>query len=356
MTSGHFLARAWHSAVLRVTRTSRAQVYKLPYIAARCRSVLSRRDQHQLDLVFVLDERSKGWILEGICREIAQRYPGKSAFCHSPQVLPPARSYFFSHYALLPLSVRTNRNIRKSRLFVWYTHPRRLQYSEQEVVYALNFADKVFCPNSWVLRYLAQRGVRPQRLQLVLGGADPKQFIGHRRGRGAIGFSTAYYERKRPDRVLEIARAFAERQILLLGRGWERYSRFNELVALRNFTYLEVPYEQYPRYYAQMDVFVSPAILEGGPIPLLETMMSNAVPVASDTGFARDVIQHGRNGYIFDVDAPAPRIIDLISKALANTSDVRRTVEHLTWDSFAAVIRRHMLAPKHETNTSVAGT
>jgi glycosyltransferase involved in cell wall biosynthesis len=344
MTPAQFFARAWHSAVFRVTRTSRAQVYKLPYIAARFRSAFNRQVEDRLDLVFVLDERSKGWILEGICREISRRYPGKSAFCHSPQLLPPARSYFFSHYALLPLSVRTNPNIRNSRLFVWYTHPRRLQYSEQEVVYALNFADKVFCPNSWVLRYLMDRGVRQRRLQLVLGGADPKRFVGHRRGGGAIGFSTAYYERKRPDRVLEIAKAFPEHRVLLLGRGWQRFSQFNELMALPNFRYIEVPYEEYPQYYAQMDVFVSPAMLEGGPIPLLEAMMSNVVPVASDTGFARDLISIGENGYIFDINASGAVISGCIRKALSNSSDVRRTVEHLTWDNFAAQIREQMLA------------
>ena len=54
----------------------------------------------------------------------------------------------------------------------------------------------------------------------------------------------------------------------------------------------------YPDLYSKMDVFVSPSILEGGPVPILESMMSNCVPVASKTGFCPDIINHGQNGFL----------------------------------------------------------
>lgn len=341
----HRAASLFRSAAYRLQRLLRRHLYRLPYILARVRSkrAAGKLSSPQFDAVFVLDPRSRGWILERISKEIAQRHPGETMFCYSARQLPRAHAYFVSHYALLPEALRENPYLHRSAVFCWYTHPRPLGYQEKEVVYALNHARKIFCPNSWLPSYLSSRGVDRERLTVVLGGADPHRFLGHPRGGGAIGFSMAYYARKRPDRVLEIARAFPERKVLLLGRRWRDYPHFQDLLSLPNFSYIESPYEEYPRYYGEMDVFVSPAELEGGPIPLAEAMMSNVVPVASDTGFARDLIRHGKNGYIFDVEASGAVVKDLVRAALANDSDVRRTVQHITWESFATSICKHML-------------
>ncbi|HWI20083.1 MAG TPA: glycosyltransferase, partial [Vicinamibacterales bacterium] len=92
----------------------------------------------------------------------------------------------------------------------------------------------------------------------------------------------------------------------------------------------------------EMDVFVSLAQLEGGPIPLIETMMCNVVPVASRTGFAPDLITHGDNGFLFDVDAPASTIAELVQAALAHDVDIRASVAHLTWERFAGRVQRWM--------------
>ena len=77
------------------------------------------------------------------------------------------------------------------------------------------------------------------------------------------------------------------------------------------------------------------SVLEGGPIPLLETMMSNAVPVASRTGFAQDLITDGHNGFTFDVDAPVDVVCGLIEKAFALKKDIRETVLQYSWENFA---------------------
>jgi glycosyltransferase involved in cell wall biosynthesis len=109
---------------------------------------------------------------------------------------------------------------------------------------------------------------------------------------------------------------------------------------LLNFEYVETEYEMYPRYYRQMTVFVSVSFLEGGPIPLLEAMMGNVVPVASRTGFAADVIQHGKNGYLFDPHAPIEEVCELIEAAFSLTTDVRSTVLRYSWEAFAREVNR----------------
>ena len=83
-------------------------------------------------------------------------------------------------------------------------------------------------------------------------------------------------------------------------------------------------------------MFLSMSRLEGGPIPLIEAMMSNAVPVASRTGFASEIIRHGENGFIFDLDASAEDIAAMIESAYDLSGNVRATVEHLTWDNLSS--------------------
>ena len=134
--------------------------------------------------------------------------------------------------------------------------------------------------------------------------------------------------------MLEVVGLLPNRRFILLGRGWPAWERFGELLALPNFEYVEIPYEEYPKWYAKMDVFLSTSLNEGGPLPLLEAMLSNCVPVASRTGFAPDIITHGQNGFVFDTDAPVADVCSLIEDALRLRADVRATVEHLTWKRF----------------------
>jgi len=196
---------------------------------------------------------------------------------------------------------------------------------------------------------LASQGLQKNKLTYVLGGADPELFKPHERGLGAVGFCTAYYPRKAPDLMFEIIGFMPHRRFILLGpdsadpanrhRKWDRYGRFNELLSFKNLTYVEAPYAEYPKYYAQMDVLVSTSRLEGGPIPLIEALMCNIVPVASKTGFAADIIRHGENGFLFQVDSAPQVVVDLIERAYELKTDVRKTAEHLSWENFSLQIQ-----------------
>jgi glycosyltransferase involved in cell wall biosynthesis len=106
------------------------------------------------------------------------------------------------------------------------------------------------------------------------------------------------------------------------------------------FTYVEPPYEEYARYYREMDVFVSLSSLEGGPIPMIEAMLCDVVPVMSNTGFAPDLISHGDNGYLFDVGAPLSHVEELIDLAceLRRRVHTSEGVKELSWENFARKI------------------
>ncbi|MDJ0616918.1 MAG: glycosyltransferase family 4 protein [Calothrix sp. MO_192.B10] len=297
----------------------------------------------EYDLVFVIFGFAKNWILEAICREIATYFSGKYCFHYSETDLPPSKAYFIAHYSFLPPCLKQNPHMWWSKILVWYTHPRNdLGISNEELIYVLNKATKVICACSQFARLLVSQGLKSERVTYILGAADPNIFQSHQRQNGAVGFCTAFYYRKEPERIFNIIKMMPHRKFILLGKGWEKYEKFLEMQSLPNFSYIEAPYSDYPQYYALMDVFVSPAKLEGGPIPLVETMMCNVVPVASNTGFAPDLIVHGENGFIFDVDSSVEDICELIDQAFEIKADVRKGVQHLSWENFSLNVQKIM--------------
>ncbi|WP_162912951.1 glycosyltransferase family 4 protein [Rhodospirillaceae bacterium SYSU D60014] len=296
----------------------------------------ARPSVEEFDLVFIIPPKCEGWILEAICAEIGRRTDGRWIIIENQPPFPKARTYFFAHQWVYLKHRRDSPHFKSANLLVWFTHPSPIPYSEKEIVDGLNDSTKVIFSCSAFARAMVAKGLREDRAAVVLGAADPLLFRPHRRsGVGAVGFVSAFYERKNPDMILQIVQRMPHRRFLLVGRNWKDYPRFAELEACPNFRYWELDYAAYPDAYAQMDVFVSPSLLEGGPIPLVEAMMSNVVPVASRTGFAPDLIADGENGFLFEPGAPTERICALIERAFELDTDVRGTVEHYDWDNFA---------------------
>jgi len=278
--------------------------------------------------------------LDAICREIGSRQEDSWKVFYHPQPSLNAKNYFFSHYLLFESYLeRHPEQLANSNVFVWYTHPREEDpVSIAKRLLTFDHVTKVIFACGSNRQVWLERGLPERKTAVVLGAADPAMFQFHERGSGVVGLSSSFYERKNPDCLLEIIKLLPHRDFVLVGRKWEQYALFEEMKSLPNFTYKSPPYREYPSIYATFDVFLSMSNLEGGPIPLVEAMMSNAVPVASRTGFAPDLIRHGRNGFIFDLDASPQTIAELIEKAFELTSNVRETVEAYDWDNFSASI------------------
>ncbi len=338
----------------------RGMVWPLPYWVGHLREAVAPAGQgtppRVLDVLFVMDVLDRGWILEGICREIAQRTPGTVDFYYHQHFysaaerdpfwptrprLPAARNCFFADGPFFAWCLKADPSLSRRRNFVWYTHP-RLTLPRRELPFVLNAATHTFVTCSAYARDLVKEGVAPAKVSVALGGADPDLFPPHTRAPdGYVGFVTAYYPRKNPDRIWEIVERMSHRRFLLIGPNWEQHAGFARVAGLPRFEYVQAPYADYPKWYAKMSVFVSVSLVEGGPIPLVEAMMCNVFPVASRTGFAPDVIQDRQNGFLFDPHAPVEEVCRLIDEAFGMTVDVRKTAQRYSWSGFAAEINRH---------------
>ncbi len=303
----------------------------------------------EYDLVIIISEKSKGWANERMCLEIEKFFDGKVLILYTNKNVPSSKAYFVSHHRNLPYTLLKNPHMRDGKILTWFTHP--TEKDDARFYYALNLIHKTVCTNSKFVELLNEKGVIKDKLTYVLGGADPDMFKSHKRGGGAVGFCTGFYPRKNPGLIIDIIKKMPNQKFILIGpktssalgrdRTWPNYESFDELVALENLEYVELEdYSDYPKYYTKMDVYVSASKLEGGPIPIVEAMMSNVVPVVSNTGFAEDIITHGENGLIFDVDAKAEDVLPLIETGLKMDIDVRKTVKDFTWKGFTERFQR----------------
>lgn len=307
-------------------------------------SAVRKRTHHtpeaKYDLVFVLPPvEHHGWILDAICREIDTYCNCRTALVPYKETLPPSHAYFYSHYGYLRETIRRQPDVMQRRNLLFYTHPKKLWYRDEELYYLMNTTSTVVSMCSTFADYLVRNGVRQEQVEVAIVGADPEMFTPHARGKGKIGFCSGYVPRKGGDRIIELVRSMPDEAFILCGKKWRAWDRFGELEAMPNLEYIEIPYQQYPDFYASIDIFLSVSQLEGGPIPLIESAMCNVVPVCSRTGHAPDIIQHGENGFLFDPAAGVNEICRLISSARQLSTDVRSTVEHLTWERFSRQIQ-----------------
>ena len=190
------------------------------------------------------------------------------------------------------------------------------------------------------------RGVDKSKTVVILGGYDSDLFLPHNRNPNQyIGLCSSYYERKNPMLMFDIIKYLPQYQFLLIGRNWEEFSQFEYLQQYGNLTYKQIKYKEYPYYYSKMDVFLSTSTLEGGPIPVLESMACNCFPVVSNTGFASDIIEHGKNGFLFDPNAHYDEVINLIieAKSLSNL-DISSSVHSSSWSSFVESFNNYVLS------------
>lgn len=117
-----------------------------------------------------------------------------------------------------------------------------------------------------------------------------------------------------------IVRDFPEIRVVIVGGGSlmpELERRAREAGVADRFVFLGIR-EDIPELLSAFDVFALPSRSEGMPFALVEAAAAGLPLVGSDVGGIPEVIDDGRNGYVFpagDVDALAQRLGALIASA-----------------------------------------
>lgn len=296
-----------------------------------------------MKLCLIIHPNNKSTILDRIAHEIGKVFeePIYHYMDHmkSPEVLPKADHYFLTHYAMLPrLTEEVNPII--TPITCLFTHDK--WGNLPEFAKHFNLCKNVIAESPDGEEILRKAGVRDELISFVAEGGDSEMFKPHQRADdGAILVCGTNYEdgRKNPELIKKVIDLLPNRSFNLLGNDtWKEFGKTYDNAYWRDYDY-----KQYPEIFGYCSVYLSCSKLEGGgPNSLIEAMHANLIPVVSDTGNARQYIQHGYNGFIFPLDATAEHVAGLIERAYTFRpqdqlpfNDVWRTVTQYTWSNYA---------------------
>lgn len=294
-------------------------------------------------ICFVAKKATENWILGAKARRLS-KYSSKSigvSFITKNSEVLPADGYFYLHHSPFSQMLQDKPEILEKKNVVMFTHPvLKSVTSAKHLVFLLNKADRVIFLNQAHADLLVSHGLQRDKTVVMHIASDAEMFMPHERtGNGKIVISMGYYERKNPQLLMDIIKQMPHREFILIGKDWEQYPNYEAMKAMSNLEYYDnIPYEDYPKLYGESDIFLSTSKLEGGPVPLLETMLCNLVPVASKTGFCVDIINHGENGFLFDLDAKAEDVVPMIEAAYDLKINTRDDVIDYTWQKSAEKI------------------
>jgi glycosyltransferase involved in cell wall biosynthesis len=105
------------------------------------------------------------------------------------------------------------------------------------------------------------------------------------------------------------------------------------------------------RCYHALDAYVSPSRDEGGPAGVLEAMASGVPVVSTRTGMAADILDHGVNGFLADIEdveglaAGVGALIASPSRCRAVAEQGRRMIAAYDWDAVAPLYAQRLYRP-----------
>ena len=297
---------------------------------------------------------NRNWILGNWIKEIALRsqdsahvYWAFSVFAQKhfwekfvKYPLPGSGAYFFSYPSMFESYLKSNPKRYLNRSIVNYTHNMDELGSLKHQARILNQAYSIHFNCSANAELLVNAGLNPKKVRLVFGAVDSdcSPQPGIKRENKTILLASRYSERKGLDILPQVVDRMPEWKFIILGRGWEGFLKKSKLDINPNVEYQIFTKDTRNVAMSRATFFLSLSRLEGGPIPLIESMRMGVIPVATDTGFARDIIVTGKNGVVI----PNPPTVVQVHKAILTAADLtespQESVAHLTWDRLANIV------------------
>jgi glycosyltransferase involved in cell wall biosynthesis len=200
-----------------------------------------------------------------------------------------------------------------NRVMCFFYHHRAEGFADPQVVAGI-------CMNRWMAEALRARQPHKPVWTVPFGGAEDAVLHARREHPTeklrllVVGKASAPWRedegnggltgrsRKGLELVVPIARRLDRRRYAWVFVGPDWGPTAEELRGL-GWTVISpgvLPSPQHYRYYGEGDVYLMLSRLEGGPLPLLETMGLGLWPIGTSTGLVPELIRHGENGHRVD--------------------------------------------------------
>lgn len=286
-------------------------------------------------------------MLGGNSRDIFNKLPGPKEICliHFESMINRLFVVFkiLFHRQIVVVNQNTLYRIRglyfilfalRPRIHLLYTHTNHSPTKSH--LRLLNLTKKIIVLNLQEHFLLKESGVRNPEIIRQPTGVDFGRFLpaSKKPPSQKVLLVANYAERKNPNLLLDVLREAVEFQFTLVGRGWESWEHFSALTQENNFSYQEFESKEYQKLIHEHYIFLSLSTQEGGPLPLLETMACNLIPVVSNVGYSTDLIQQGINGFLFSPSSTPKEIHGLLISASQSTFMVRESIKCFSYERY----------------------
>jgi glycosyltransferase involved in cell wall biosynthesis len=270
-----------------------------------------------------------------------------------PAVLPRYGSYFFSYLTIFERYLKTHQDLVEFRSIVLYPHNEPELGSIAHQVKILNRASRVYFFCSSDARNLVIGGLDESKVVIAFCAVDvdcvPEDTVD--RIQNLVVLASNYGPRKGLEILPEIVAKRPNIKFIGLGRRWENFIQNSGLNLLPNFEYVHLNKTSRNEYFSKAKYFLSLSNLEGGPVPLIEAMAMGVFPIATNTGFAPDLIKDDSQGLLISTNPKKEEVLSALDKALYVKDFKPR--KDLTWDRITAMMIQdqiQIINSKHQKN------
>ena len=280
-----------------------------------------------------------GWILEGIIRDSALAVGQKLRWnwivesrrdlLENPKLLVlliPRRSeisVFSNHKVFLSSLKKISPN--RSKVVVFVT---QLQDSELSIIrsniHSFNLSKRIIVQNLFVFKSLVDVGVDESILRLFPGAIDRNVFYPTFENvvseNKFVLISGDFKERKNPEMIKKVITQLPDIHFIIHGHNLEIFG-IGFFDAYKNIELIPFNFLNQPKLMRDASAYLMISTLEGGPIPVLESLASGTPVVASNVGFCSEYI-NSENGWILNDPSDINEIENALNYAINLKSKV----------------------------------
>jgi glycosyltransferase involved in cell wall biosynthesis len=217
---------------------------------------------------------------------------------------------------------------------ILYPHNEPEMGSVSEQVNLLNKAHKVYFYCKQDAENLASSGLKSEKIVIANCAIDNDCVFDNKeiREEKTIILASKFGPRKGAELLPGIIKKLPDWNFIVMGRGWGNFLKQEKLLNVPRLTYVQFNKKNRSKYFSKAKIFLSLSNLEGGPVPLIESMALGVIPISTSTGFAPEFIKDGINGYLLPLLPDSDLIVSKIISVDKLSESPEFSVAHLTWD------------------------
>ena len=251
----------------------------------------------------VLDPSHQGWVLGGIFRELREE---SDLFIPQPVFIPPPNSIlnvfrwlvksihiYRSDYVLFS-SLTALENFGRFRLArssqvlgIWFTH-QEFEFTDFERR-QIRRCSYIFVHSERVRESMQVEFPKAEVICMV-GAINLTRFNLPAKSGNKVAWVGTAVKRKNPQFLLELAKAAPNLIFRVLGKDWGKSDYLRELKLLSNVEFVEISEALSSSDFDECGVYLMLSQVEGGPMPLLESLAAGLIPICMRTGFVEDLL------------------------------------------------------------------